>query len=217
MPSSLHHPRQAPCDSAAQHREWPTEPMRTAMSLLLLIAASGEVSAAEKPAPLTPDQLATECRNIAEALERRGASIEVLSRQRALLHLFDAMLTKSTDENSAASSPSVSASEQQSMNASDRVAESPQTSTAGTGTAASQTGTPPSKEAALAPTTRPGPDRELLDAVWGPLPDRERDTLIRNFNERFLPGYEEQVRAYYEALARRRPAMPDRSSDENAR
>ncbi|MEW4489741.1 hypothetical protein AB1L42_16790 [Thalassoglobus sp. JC818] len=42
----------------------------------------------------------------------------------------------------------------------------------------------------------------LEDAVWGHLPPQERRQLSRTYSETFLPGYEDQVKAYFERLAR---------------
>ena len=57
--------------------------------------------------------------------------------------------------------------------------------------------------------TTPERRRVLADAVWGHLPPREREELMRTFSERFLPKYEEQVRRYFEALSRRdNPSEP---------
>lgn len=51
----------------------------------------------------------------------------------------------------------------------------------------------------------PLPDRPgLADAVWGHLPPREREELLRTFNERYLPRYDSWVRRYFEALAEER-------------
>lgn len=43
----------------------------------------------------------------------------------------------------------------------------------------------------------------LSDAVWGHLPPQERNDLLRTYSESYLPGYELQVRRYFEKLARR--------------
>lgn len=42
--------------------------------------------------------------------------------------------------------------------------------------------------------------QDLLRKVWGHLPERLRDQLLQNPNERFLPRYESEIEAYYERL-----------------
>ncbi len=55
----------------------------------------------------------------------------------------------------------------------------------------------------------------LVDSVWGHLPEQERNDLLRTYSESYLPGYEERVRRYFEQLAKLRrrdqtdkPALP---------
>jgi len=42
--------------------------------------------------------------------------------------------------------------------------------------------------------------QDLLRKVWGHLPERLRDQMMQNPNERFLPQYEPEIEAYYERL-----------------
>lgn len=46
----------------------------------------------------------------------------------------------------------------------------------------------------LAPKTR-------TNSVWGHLPPRQQESLLRSLSDSFLPGYESQIKRYYEALA----------------
>lgn len=59
----------------------------------------------------------------------------------------------------------------------------------------------------------------LADSVWGHLPPQERRDLIRTYSESFLPEYEEQVRAYFERLAKLKlqspSSQPSRSESAN--
>lgn len=48
--------------------------------------------------------------------------------------------------------------------------------------------------------------RNLATAVWGHLPDREREVMLQSYRETFLPGYEDLVEDYYQALAKQRLA-----------
>lgn len=50
------------------------------------------------------------------------------------------------------------------------------------------------------------PHHDLKDAVWGHLPSREQNDLLRAYSESYLPGYESQVRRYFDLLARLRSA-----------
>lgn len=49
----------------------------------------------------------------------------------------------------------------------------------------------------LAPGTRG-------NSVWGHLPAREQESLLRSLSDTFLPEYEAQIRRYYEALAEKK-------------
>ncbi len=42
------------------------------------------------------------------------------------------------------------------------------------------------------------------NSVWGHLPAREQESLLRSLSDTFLPEYEAQIRRYYEALAERK-------------
>lgn len=53
------------------------------------------------------------------------------------------------------------------------------------------------------------PRDSLADAVWGHLPALERDDLMRTYSESYLPGYEDQVRNYFEQLAKLQPGTPN--------
>jgi hypothetical protein len=77
------------------------------------------------------------------------------------------------------------------------------------------TGTGPNREGAAAESTPGDRDsrpvavdlerrRNLATSVWGHLPDREREQMLQSFRENYLPGYEDHVEAYYEALAGQR-------------
>lgn len=41
---------------------------------------------------------------------------------------------------------------------------------------------------------------DIVERLWGELPDRERERLIQLPGERFLPGYERQIEQYYQNL-----------------
>lgn len=56
------------------------------------------------------------------------------------------------------------------------------------------------------PATENGPDdiarrRELLDRVWGGLPESVRERVRQHPSEEFLPGYRGQIESYYRSLA----------------
>jgi len=51
-----------------------------------------------------------------------------------------------------------------------------------------------SDSATSAPGTR-------ANSVWGHLPRREQEALLRSLSDNFLPEYEAQIKRYYEALA----------------
>lgn len=42
------------------------------------------------------------------------------------------------------------------------------------------------------------------NSVWGHLPAREQESLLRSLSDTFLPEYEAQIRRYYEALAEKK-------------
>ena len=42
------------------------------------------------------------------------------------------------------------------------------------------------------------------NSVWGHLPPREQEALLRSLSDNFLPEYEAQIRRYYEALAEKK-------------
>ncbi|MFV0445184.1 MAG: hypothetical protein ACK5Q5_16530 [Planctomycetaceae bacterium] len=50
--------------------------------------------------------------------------------------------------------------------------------------------------------------RGLATAVWGHLPDREREQMMQAYDDEFLPEYAELVESYYEALAAERLSQP---------
>ncbi|TWT52336.1 hypothetical protein KOR42_30220 [Thalassoglobus neptunius] len=74
----------------------------------------------------------------------------------------------------------------------------------------------PAKEPA-AENWSPWQRATLEDAVWGHLPPQERRQLSRTYSETFLPGYEDQVKAYFERLTRLGTrAAESRTSPENS-
>lgn len=90
------------------------------------------------------------------------------------------------------------------------------TEVAGVGEAApSETGTPLAGAGGAGPAMESNPQRsggatvvtpvqrrrDLATSVWGHLPDRVREQLQQSYRERYLPGYEDLVEQYYEALA----------------
>lgn len=91
-------------------------------------------------------------------------------------------------------------------------------STGGTGDPGRPGG--PSTEGESAEGDRPGDftdtelerRRNLATAVWGHLPEKERDEMLGAFSERFLPAYDDLVRQYYEALATRKAQGADAPS-----
>lgn len=56
---------------------------------------------------------------------------------------------------------------------------------------------------------------KLADAVWGHLPPQERNDLIRTYSESYLPEYEDQVRNYFEKLAKLKRKSIDREATES--
>ncbi|MEK6237779.1 MAG: hypothetical protein N2C14_23970 [Planctomycetales bacterium] len=49
---------------------------------------------------------------------------------------------------------------------------------------------------------------DLVRAVWGHLPEREREVLVQLFNEKYLPQYQQLIKQYYSRLARERNSRP---------
>ena len=56
---------------------------------------------------------------------------------------------------------------------------------------------------------------KLADAVWGHLPPQERNDLIRTYSESYLPEYEDQVRNYFEKLAKLKRNSLERDATES--
>jgi hypothetical protein len=50
------------------------------------------------------------------------------------------------------------------------------------------------------------PKERLAKDVWGHLPPQLREQLLNVYTEKYLPKYEDLVRAYYEALAEQQRA-----------
>jgi hypothetical protein len=76
----------------------------------------------------------------------------------------------------------------------------------GAGSQGGATGAADSNPSAATPNRTPpiGSPQDLAavaDRVWGHLPERERQQLIQNVPEEFLPKYERELRQYYERLA----------------
>lgn len=69
--------------------------------------------------------------------------------------------------------------------------------------AGGQSGLPPSgKFQDFDPRSSQSVRETLGNSVWGHLPIRERNELIRSYSDAFPAGYEEQVRRYFEELAK---------------
>lgn len=153
-----------------------------------LVLFCGLLPAADDP-PATPvvPALAERMQEIARALATGGATAEVRRQQQQVLEEMQRY------RHEGASSSTSAAARREKANGAAGEPDSVASGVAGEAGAEPQQGPSGSRPV----------QRELFDAVWGHLPAGERDELLRSFNERFLPQYEQQIRAYYEALARR--------------
>ncbi|HTI50056.1 MAG TPA: hypothetical protein VL475_03860, partial [Planctomycetaceae bacterium] len=52
--------------------------------------------------------------------------------------------------------------------------------------------------------------QQMIKDVWGHLPPHVREAIGKNFNEKYLPKYEDLVKRYYEALAEKNRKRTDR-------
>ena len=137
-----------------------------------------------------------------DQLSRHGLSQEVVKAQaKVIAHLQ--MILSATSPASESPKSRTENSQATANSAANQSSETPETQA---GLASDQTF---NRTQSTAPQTRD----KLRDAVWGHLPPREKQDLSRTYSERYLPGYEEQVRRYFERLSRLRKPQNNQGSE----
>ncbi len=168
-----------------------------------------DVRAADAPlAPAatdSPAQVVIEAQTLASQMKAGQVSTELVNRQRDLAARLQQLLVQgqTIPPLPPAESTPGTADEVLSTNP----AESQGAVSAGPGVSpesATRSPNSPAAEAALIPVVAPGV-HPLTDAVWGHLPQHERDELYRSFTEKFLPKYDNALKAYFRALAEEDP------------
>lgn len=141
---------------------------------------------------------------VTQAVTKEGISPHTVKQQRKLAELLKTILSDSKGSSSVAGNAEkqqTSRIDPSSQNQSNSSQETPpaqldrSTSSPGLAGETSTANTPPEH--------LPTPEN-LADSVWGHLPPRERNDLLKSYSESYLPGYENQVRDYFERLARLR-------------
>lgn len=145
--------------------------------------------------------------HVAETFDREGISPKSVVAQQQLINDLTKLLEQSGRAKSPADAPTQSQF-QNSDTSDQRNSNPPQ-------------GTQSSSTAGQAPVAQVLPNIDIgnldqrenfADAVWGHLPPRERNDLLRTYSESYLPGYENRVQRYFEKLAKLRHRRPDKSS-----
>lgn len=195
----------------------------TGLSAEIPISTAPPKSSSERtdtPLPESLAELRLRSQAAVESLRTHGLDEQSLARQQHLLELLENLTRFSRDEATAAQAT------EEERPAGEAPVEQPPGREVADGTSPSDTAGSPAGpgdrtgdsagQAAVVPPpsateSLPHFGREqLADAVWGHLPPIERQELLQSYSEAFLPGYEDQVRRYFERLARLRQSTPPR-------
>jgi hypothetical protein len=138
-------------------------------------------------------------------LEGDGPSPLVVSEQERAVQLLQKLLTA---PQSSPNSPSQSAATPQPSSPDNEPEPSPtESNSAPNGSGGRRADDENSQESSenVAGPTQPGSTilspKARANSVWGHLPPRQQESLLRSLSDRFLPEYESQIKRYYEALA----------------
>lgn len=159
--------------------------------------------------PTDPSQILEEALNAMDAaareLESDGPSPNVVPEQELAVQLLQKLL--SAPQSSSSSQPQSAASPQPSAPNSESEQQPSESNTAPNGSGGRRAddensqessenvaGPTQSSSSTLAPKSR-------ANSVWGHLPPRQQESLLRSLSDSFLPEYESQIKRYYEALA----------------
>jgi hypothetical protein len=178
----------------------------TVILLAVMLAALGRgASALDDPSPEERrEQLLSTAEKVTDALNRGRLDREVIAQQTEIVEELKRWLSASQMESPAMSAPQPGPPDPQPGTepapASGGPAEGKRTQDEADQAESARTRDEPEPAESAPLPDRPG----LADAVWGHLPPREREELLRTFNERYLPRYDSWVRRYFEALAEER-------------
>jgi len=178
-------------------------------------APAGQGDSESLPSPTMDreavQRLAEQAQQIADRLGNRQLSQETIDQQRQLFATMKAFVPNSqTDTSSQEQAPG----DAQNETSNSENAKPPKPSV---GNSSGQAETPPAKRnTASTPVSVPATRGELIDTIWGHLPERERDELARTYQEHSIPGYEGRVRDYFTQLAKKVANSPSITSPDAA-
>ncbi|MDB4439840.1 hypothetical protein N9153_02835 [Planctomicrobium sp.] len=164
-----------------------------------------------KPVSELKSRLLTLSENILQRMNSEGITAESIADQRALQQELSSLLMNSAT------------TEQQPLQLSTQDSGNDEESPLRNGSGSSSSGTQ-GNGAGEAAATNPQKNQsgeplqlreKLADAVWGHLPPQERNDLIRTYSESYLPEYEDQVRNYFEKLAKLKRNSLERDATES--
>jgi hypothetical protein len=144
--------------------------------------------------------LPAEMRSAGEQIKSRDLAAAVI-RQQQILATLDDLLKSSTPQDQ--SNPAQEPMPQPAGESTPSSADEPDNTRGPNGDGAARDSTA-GPRAGGAITVNVERRRNLATSVWGHLPDREREAMLQSYRENFLPGYEDLVESYYEALAEQR-------------
>ena len=176
----------------------PASPLEQALDQKLksLTAPEGGASPAA-PTP-EPEELPAAMQAAGDQLVQ-GKLAEGIAEQQRVLQGLDELLQQLSSARQQSPADGAQSSEVAGVGeASPSEAGTPQAGAGGAGPAMESNPQRTGAETVLTPVQR---RRDLATAVWGHLPDRVREQLQQSYRERYLPGYEDLVEQYYEALA----------------
>lgn len=163
-----------------------------------------------QPDPSTdPNQILEEALAAMETaaleLEGDGPSPLAVSKQELAVQLLQKLL--SAPQSSPSSSPQSAASPQSSSPDKEPEPSSAESNSAPNGSGGRRADDENSQESSenVAGPTEAGSTtlapKARANSVWGHLPPRQQESLLRSLSDSFLPEYESQIKRYYEALA----------------
>lgn len=170
---------------------------RTLMTLILIGSAWGRVSwGDDAPLPNEVSDVTSAADKIASQLSSQPLSPEIIRQQRALATALQRLLHRGEQRELQSGSESVVRSSESTSSPDPAAVPPPAVDSAETRPESTVPAGDPSVPFRIMLLDRP-----LADAVWGHLPQHERDELYQSLTEKFLPKYENALKSYYKALA----------------